>query len=158
MSSEEKKPQQVVVDPNALLAQAQELAQVIENLQSLIVDLNARKESLIRASETIEAVSAAEEPLLAPADPQGVAFYKAVPHDKGKFLVHLGLDVYAYLDKDKALEKIKEKVEGVDKEIKLVSEKLEDARRQYEAIQSLLQQLALAAQAQRGGGQATRAK
>ena len=151
VSKEQRKPQQLVVDPNALILQAQELAQVMENMRSLLATLTARKDSLIRARETIEAITEAKEPLLIPADPEGVVFYKAVPHESNKFLVHLGLDVYALLDKEAVIEKIKKKESELDKEIKIVSERLEEARRQYEAIQSILQQLAVAAQSRQEG-------
>lgn len=149
--SKDDKPQQIVIDPNALIVQAQELAQVIDNLRSLLATLSSRKDSLVRARETIEAITGSDEPILIPADPEGIVFYRAKPVDSNKFLVHLGLDVYALLGKEAVIEKIREKEGHVDKEIKLVGERLEDARRQYEAIQAVLQQLAASVQAGRRG-------
>ncbi|MEB3806718.1 MAG: prefoldin subunit alpha [Desulfurococcales archaeon] len=139
-----KKPQeQTVIDPNALLMQAQELAQIIENLRSLLANLGVRRDSISKAKETIEAIGESEEPILAPADPEGLVFYRTQPVEKDKFLVHLGLDVYALLSREKAIESLAKKEAEISKEISIVSERLEEARRQYEAIQSILQQLAM---------------
>ena len=135
--------ERIVIDPNALIAQAQELGQVIENLRNLLANLSLRKESIRKAKETIEAIAECKEPVLIPADPEGLVFYESQPVSKEKFLVHLGLDVYAALGKEDVLEKLAQKESEIDKEISIISERREEARKQYEAIQALLQQIAV---------------
>ena len=137
--------ERITVDPNVLLAQAQELARYIEALQNALAAAEATRTNIRTAIETIEAVSQEGGELLVPADTGGTAYFKAKPLDKEKVIVHLGGEYYASLPVDQAREKLEKRLDAVEKQEAELRKKLEEATRQYQAIQSLLQQLAIAA-------------
>ncbi len=141
-----RQQRQIAIDANTLLALAASLEQEIQGLQALLAQLSDARESVERAIETIKAVSEAKEPFLVPADAgRGQAFYLAQAVDREKFIVHLGLGVYARLPKDKALEKLENQLKAIESDIKRVSERLEESMARYQQVQALLQQLQMAA-------------
>ena len=137
--------ERIAVDPNVLIAQAQELARYIETLRNALAAAEATRANIRTAIETIEAVSQEEGEILVPADTGGTAYFKAKPVDTGKVILHLGGEYYASLPVDQAREKLDKRLDAVEKQEAEIRKKLEDATRQYQAIQSLLQQLAIAA-------------
>jgi len=140
-----------VVDVNAILATAAALEQEIQQLQAILAQLEDMRTSLLKSIETIEAVSSGEEPMLVPADAgRGSAFFYAAPADRERFLVHLGMGVYARLPKDKALEALRARVGEVERDIAEVSRRLAEATERYQQLQALLVQLQARAQAARG--------
>jgi len=117
-----------LIDVNTLLATAAALEQEIQQLQAILAQLEDMRASLLKAIETIEAVSAAEESVLVPADAgRGSAFFYASPADRERFLVHLGMGVYAKLPKDKALEALRARVGEVERDIAEVGRRLAEA-------------------------------
>ena len=68
--------------------------------------------------------------------------------DRERFLVHLGMGIYARLPREKAVKILEEKEERVSRSISEATKQLKDLTSLYEQYQALLQQLALAQQAQ----------
>ncbi len=144
------------VDPAILLAQAQELQRYIAGIQSAIAELEGVRINTEKAIETIKAVSEAEGEVLAPADPLGTAYYWTRPSEKDKYLVHLGLDIYVAVPKEKAVELLEKRLTAVMKDMGILRRRLEEATAQYNAIQEVLQRImqqAQARQAQQAGKQ-----
>ncbi|MCE4602859.1 MAG: prefoldin subunit alpha [Desulfurococcales archaeon] len=136
------------VDPRALIAQVQAIEAQINKLQGILAELTATRDNIHRSKQSIEAIASTEEPVLAPLDPNMNAIALVEAKDRDRFLVHLGMGIYARLPREKALKILEEKEERVSRSISEATKQLKDLTSLYEQYQALLQQLALAQQAQ----------
>lgn len=141
------------IDPRALIAQVQALEAQINRIQGLIAELTTARDNVSRSRQSIEALAEAEGPVIAPLDPSMNAMAVVEPKDRERFIVHMGLDIYAKLPRDKAVKILEEKEERLSKSISEATKQLKELTSMYEQYQALLQQLALAQQAQAGGQQ-----
>jgi len=142
-----EKQDKIVIDLNQLQAQAAALEQLIQGYQEVLQRLEEARISLQMALETLKALEEAEGEMLVPADRVGAAYFFGKPERTDEVLVHLGLDVYAALPPDEASNRLAKKLADVEQDITRISEQLEQAVQQYEAIMSILSQAAAAAMA-----------
>ncbi len=149
VSSKEK--EKIVIDPNMLLVQAQELAKYIEALRNALAGVETTRVNLTTAKETIEALSEVKEDIFIPGDHGGIIYFKAKPTQTDKVLLHLGREYYAVLPVDKAKEKIESRLASLEKQERELRKKLDEALQQYQAVQSLIQQVAIAMRQQKTG-------
>ena len=136
------------IDPRALLAQIQALEAQINRMQSLLAELTAARDNVVRSRQSIEALSSAGEPVIIPLDPNMNSMAVVEARDREKFIVHLGLEIYAKLPKDEAVKVLEAKEERLSKSISEATRQLKELTSMYEQYQALLQQLAAAQQAQ----------
>ena len=141
-----KKQEKVVIDLDQLRAQAMALEQLIQGYQEVLNRLEEARVNVQKAIDTIEGIKEGED-ILVPADGVGVAYFLAKPANTDKILVHLGVDVYAALPRDQALERLSKRLASIQAEIDRVRSQLAQAASQYNAILGILSQAAAAIQA-----------
>jgi len=129
------------VDPRAIIAQMQAIEAQINRLQSFIAELTQARENVSRSMESIKALSGSGGPVMVMLDPSMNSMAIVEVRDREKFIVHLGLDVYARLDKEKALEILDEKEARLSKSISEATKQLKDLTSLYEQYQAALQQI-----------------
>ncbi len=138
----------VQIDPRALLAQIQALEAQINRMQGLLAELTAARDNVVRSRQSIEALSSTGEPVIIPLDPNMNSMAVVEARDRERFIVHLGLEIYAKLPKDEAVKVLEAKEERLSKSISEATRQLKELTSMYEQYQALLQQLAVAQQAQ----------
>ena len=89
------------------LAQLAALEDYMGRLQTLITALEQR---IARLTETEDAIQMLDEntEIMASVDGAGEVYFKAKPVNPDKLLIHLGLDLYAELPREKALDLIRD--------------------------------------------------
>ncbi len=140
--------EKIVIDPNTLLIQAQELAKYIEALKSALAGVENTRANLKQAMETIEALKDTTENVLVPADHGGIAFFWAKPVSTDKIILHIGREYFAVIPRNEALQKLERRLDTIEKQETEIRKKLDEALQQYQALQSLLQQVAAAMRTQ----------
>ncbi len=91
------------------LTQLAMLEDQLSQLQSIIAELSRRIAALAEAEEALELLSSSEKSeALVPLDEHRTIFVPAVVPRADEVLVHLGLDVYAFLPVNRATELVRE--------------------------------------------------
>jgi len=135
-----EKKEKIVIDLDQLRARAAALEQLIQGYQEVLQRLEEARVNIQAAIETIEALGEAGEEVLVPADKISIAYFFAKPSNTDKILVHLGADVYAALNREKAVERLTKRLAEVESDIQRISEQLSQALNEYNAIVSILSQ------------------
>ena len=128
----------------AILAQIRALEEQIKRLQETLKELVEAQQRVQAAIDSIKAARESGDDIIIPLDPGLNAMAHARVKDKDKFIVHLGLDVYAKLPAEKALSVLEERKEKIGKSISEVNKQLKELMNVYEQYRAYLQQLAVA--------------
>ena len=136
--------EQVAQAQAVILAQIRALEEQIKRLQETLKELVEAQQQVQAAIDSINAARESGDDILIPLDPGLNAIARARVEDKDKFIVHLGLDVYAKLPAEKALRVLEEKKEKIGKSISEVNKQLQELMSVYEQYRAYLQQLAIA--------------
>ena len=129
----------------AYLAQMGVIRSQIEELQSYITQLEATIANLEAARESIKALKSGREDLLVPGDPGGTVYLQVSPARRDSVLLHLGLNVYAYIPLDEAakiVEERREKYKSMAERLRGELQKLVAQYREFERTLAALQQQA----------------
>jgi len=140
--------------PEEIATQIQIIRDQIAELQSFAAQIESRLRSVQAAKESIEALEDVEGggETLFPADPDLNVLVKAKPLEKGRAVVLLGLNIYAALDKAKALEILSKKEAALKKSLESIKAEIEKLARMHDQQLQLLQMLSIQ-QAQARGQQ-----
>lgn len=152
MSARKEAGEKQAVSFEALLAQLAELRKYIEALQN---QLNQIQDELNEVKSSMNALSefrnTSVSEFLAPADRRGYVLIKASPQCIDKVITHIGLEYYAELPLDKAIEVLS----GREKEYRGVADELQRelvrAVKHYERLENLVN--SILAQARQAGAQ-----
>lgn len=152
MSARKEAGEKQAVSFEALLAQLAELRKYIEALQNQI---NQVQEELNEVKSSMNALSelknAGVREFLAPADRRGYVLIRASPQDVDRVITHIGLEYYAELPLNKAIEVLSSR----EKEYRGVADELQRelvrAVKHYERLENLVN--SILAQARQAGAQ-----
>ncbi len=136
--------QQLRVDPAALLAQAQALRERLAALQTTITQLEQARINVRRAIDTARSLESDE--ILAPTDPDYNGMIMVKPTNKEKILVKLGGNIYAKVPVEKAIDILEKRADSLEKQVQFLMREYDETLKALESLESLLQQLAVAAQ------------
>ncbi|MCE4611128.1 MAG: prefoldin subunit alpha [Desulfurococcales archaeon] len=145
MAGRQPSQEQVV---QAYLAQMGVIRSQIEELQSYIAQIEATVANLEAARESIKALKSGREDLLVPGDPGGTVYLQVSPTRRDSVLLHLGLNIYAYIPLDEAVkivEERREKYRNMAEKLKSELQKLVAQYREFERVLAALQQQTLQA-------------
>ncbi len=149
--------EQVVQAQAAVLAQLRVIEDQIRRLQETLENLAEAQRQVQAAIDSINAARTGGDDILIPLDPGLNAMARGRVEEKERFIVHLGLDVYAKLPVEKALQVLEEKKEKIGKSISEVNKQLKELTAVYEQYRAYMQQLAMAqAMASQAGAEAGR--
>jgi len=141
--------QQERIDPNVLLMQIQAIRDQINRIQGFIAELATARENVIRSIDSIKALNkTSDDNVILPLDPQMNSLTVLKPVDVDHVIVHLGLNVYARLSFSDAIKVLEAKENRLSKSISEATRQLNELVKLHDQYQTLLQSIALSAQAQ----------
>ncbi len=137
----ERKEKFITVDVNQLYAIVSAIKDEIEGLQGLQAQLSDLYERVRRAKESIDAIVLFKnrESFLIPLEPGSLVLSEMSPKDREKFIVNIGLDIYAKLDANEAQRVLSTKESEILKKLEEVSKRLNELAQAYEQYQAILQ-------------------
>ncbi|MCE4604639.1 MAG: prefoldin subunit alpha [Aeropyrum sp.] len=142
--------------PEEIATQIQIIRDQIAELQGLAAQIESRLRSVQAAKDTIEALEKeGGGETLFPADPDLNVLVRAKPVETGKAIVLLGLNIYATLDKAKAVEVLSKKEAALKKSLESIKAEIEKLAKMHDQQLQLLQMISLQqsqARGQQGGG------
>ncbi len=149
--------QQATVDPTAVLQQLASMERYLNNLQKLIESVGNSLADARVARQALERLKQGPEgEVLVATDRTGNVLLKSrlSPEDP---IVHLGLDVYAQIPLEKALEILSRREKAVEAQLNQLQKELADKAKEFQRLQQLaaaLSQQAQQAQQAQGPGAA----
>ena len=142
--SQEPQPQ---IDPAAILQQLAGMERYLNNLQRLLETIGNTLADMRIAKQALERTKTYErEELLVSTDRTGSVLLKA-RLDKEEPIVHLGLDVYAQIPTDKAIEILSRREKEIEAQLKQLQNEIAEKAREYQRLQQLAAALSQAQQA-----------
>lgn len=144
MSQEQK-----AISLEEALAQLSLLENQLKQLQELVAELSARITRLSAIEDAIMNLEKGSNDSFIPLDTAGTVFVKGSIKPIERVLLHAGLDVFIELDKNKALEVIREEKSATSKLLDSYNRDLTQLTQYYVALRSAVEQVLQQAQ-QRG--------
>jgi prefoldin alpha subunit len=147
LSSKEKK--KVTVSLEAIVAELAETRKYVEALQSNLSQLSAELNEIAASKSALELIKDKQEvELLTPTDTRGHVYLRTLINDPSKVVAHIGLNYYALLPPDKAIELLSKKEEDIRNAIEMVRSELSKVLQYYQNLQAVVNKLMQQAQAQ----------
>ena len=123
----------------------------IDALQAYLQQLVQVRDSVLKAMDSVKAVSSVEGSILVYLDPHMNVAVRVDPVEKDRMLVHLGLNVYARMSLEEALKVLEDRRARLDKAVEETRKAIGNLASLHDQYQALLQRVLAQAQA-RGRG------
>ena len=152
MSKEAQQKRVIAIPLESVLAELGELRKYIEALQNQIDQVSSELEDIIASRNLISELKTTKpDELFMPSDRRGLVLIKAKPLSTDKVVVHVGVNYYAEMGLEEAME-VLSKIEKESKEVlAMLQRELNNAVNYYQQLQGLVAQ-ALSRQRRGGSG------
>ena len=153
MSSNERK-EVIAVPLDALVAELGEVRKYIDALQNQLNQITSELNEVNNSKNFIsELKTGSIDEVVIPADRRGYVLARAKPIDREKVIVHVGLEYYAELSLEKAMEILINIEKDLRNTLALIQRELNNATSYYQQLQALISK---ALEQARQGTQVTR--
>ncbi len=122
------------------IAQLSLLENQLKQLQELVAELSARITRLSTVEDAILNLEKGSEDSFIPLDASGTVFVRGEIKPIERVLLHAGLDIFIELEKDKALEVIREEKSATSKLLDSYNRELAQLTQYYMALRSAVEQ------------------
>lgn len=138
MSSNERR-EVITVPLDTLIAELGEVRRYIDTLQSQLNQITSELSEVNNSKNFIsELKTEGVEEVVVPTDRRGYVLTRAKPIDKDKVIVHIGLEYYAELPLEKAMEILINIEKDLRNTLTLIQRELSNATNYYQQLQALI--------------------
>ncbi len=138
MSSNERR-EVITVPLDTLIAELGEVRRYIDTLQSQLNQITSELSEVNNSKNFIsELKTEGVKEVVVPTDRRGYVLTRAKPIDKDKVIVHIGLEYYAELPLEKAMEILINIEKDLRNTLTLIQRELSNATNYYQQLQALI--------------------
>lgn len=129
----------IAVPLDALIAELGEIRRYIDSLQNQLNQVTSELNEVSNSKNFIsELKTGSIEEVVIPTDRRGYVLTRAKPIDRDRVIVHIGLDYYAELPLEKAMEILITVEKDLRNTLALIQRELSNAANYYQQLQALV--------------------